>query len=253
MYGTWKNRLDVARSAALSNGFASWARSREQQASVVVLPPVLAFHTVAQTLTEAGISVFAQNAVWDAENAFTGETSVASFEADGCTGVMIGHSERRTFLGETDQQVCLKAKSVLEHGLEALVCVGETYEERVADRTEAVLERQLSSLLRGIEPCGVDGLSIAYEPSWAITTNEEKLPADPELAHKDHEWIRSYLRRQLGALGDSISLVYGAGVNPSNAASFAALDNVDGVLVGSASQDLEAFDAVVAAVESTIK
>jgi triosephosphate isomerase len=244
LIGTWKNKLDLRESVTLAASIGAWLEEHEVEIELQLLPPVVALTQVASELSSR-VSLGCQNIGWDAAHALTGETSAASARQAGAQFVMIGHSERRTYLGETDDQVAKKLESALRGGLGALVCIGETYAERIEGATESVIVEQVAS----IEPLLADTegrqVRIAYEPAWAITTSEQRLPADPGLAERDHAFIRRLLIERLGARGAEIPLIYGAGVNVDNVADFAAIDNVDGVLVGGASQSLESLVGII--------
>ena len=163
---------------------------------------------------------------------------------------MIGHSERRTYLGESNEQIANKLRAALKAGLGALVCVGETYSERIDGATERVLTEQIEALRPVLEEFGLEGSRVAYEPAWAITTSEQSLPANPSLATKDHDFLRNLLIDKLGQPGESVPLIYGAGVNLGNVVEFAEIDNVDGVLVGGASQTLESLTTLIERLET---
>lgn len=213
----------------------------------MICPSAIALVEIRNVLPST-VQVGAQNIGWDSDHALTGEISASAVKESGASFAMVGHSERRTFLGETNQQVVMKVQTLIAHALTALICIGETYEERLNGKTEAVLREQIDSLIPAIQTADMDPL-IAYEPAWAITTNAQKLPADPELAAKNHDFIREYLVQCLGEKAENFELIYGAGVNPSNAAEIAALKNVQGLLVGGASQKAESFLELIGQVE----
>ena len=237
--GSWKNRLNHTQAVALAREIAAWPASAIDGLDVTLMPPMISLPDIRAVLPRTS-SVGCQNVVWDAPNAFTGETSVAAAAEAGASIVMIGHSERRTFLGETNQQVALKVASVFAAGLTPLICVGETFEERQAAMTRQVIASQLRALYPMLAE-HADGVLVAYEPAWAITTNAQSLPADPAIAAMDHAWLRSHLVEEVGDAARSVPLIYGAGVNEGNAGVFAATDDVDGVLVGGASQQSDTF------------
>jgi triosephosphate isomerase len=188
----------------------------------VVCPPF----TRLRDCVAAGLTTFAQNVHWAPEGAFTGEISAPMLLELGVAGSLVGHSERRQYFGETDEDVARRTASALEAGLEVIACVGETLEEREAGTTENVLRRQVSVLERH------ERLVIAYEPVWAIGTG---LTATPEIAQEAHALIKSLI---------DVPVLYGGSVKPDNAAGLFAQPDVDGALVGGASLDVESFRAI---------
>jgi triosephosphate isomerase (TIM) len=190
---------------------------------VVVCPPYVSLAVAVQLLAGTEIAVAAQNAHWESEGAYTGEISATMLRELGVYGVIVGHSERRQYFGETDELVAKRARGALEAGLFVIACVGETDAEREDDKTEEVLRRQVSVL----EPD--DNLVVAYEPVWAIGTGKA---ATPELAQEAHGFVKSIL---------DVPVLYGGSVKPDNAEALLAQPDVDGALVGGASLDLESF------------
>lgn len=248
VYGTWKNQLDHRASVALAKEVAAAAPALSAMADLTVFPPMISLPEVAGILGDH-FAIGSQNVTWDAEHALTGETKASSLAAMGCAVVMVGHSERRVHLGETDEQVVRKAESVLAHGMRALVCIGETYDERIAEASHEIIRGQLQSFQHAIQSLDDPGrLVLAYEPAWAITTNEKSLPANPELAAEDHRFIRTELERLVPEQAAELKLVYGAGVNASNVGEFLAIPDIDGVLAGGASQSIEKLTALLTAV-----
>ncbi len=188
----------------------------------VVCPPF----TRLRDCVDAGLTTYAQNVHWAPEGAFTGEISAPMLLELGVTGSLVGHSERRQYFGETDQDVARRAEAALTAGLGVIACVGETLEEREADETEQVLRRQVSAL------AAHERLVIAYEPVWAIGTGRT---ATPQIAQDAHELIKSLL---------DVPVLYGGSVKPDNAAELLAQPAVDGALVGGASLDVDSFHAI---------
>ncbi len=188
------------------------------------------------------VTVGAQDVHWEEKGAFTGEVSVAML-TDYCRHVIVGHSERRQFFGETDDWVRRKVEAVLKSVMDPIVCVGERIGERRAGRTEIVLSRQIRDGLDGIDLS--DRVTIAYEPVWAIGTGET---ATPEVAQATCAFIRGELRALFGDIADVIRIQYGGSVNPENAATLLGQPDVDGALVGGASLKADQFAAIVAAV-----
>lgn len=224
--GNWK----MYKGAHEARQFAATIRHISERAKgvdVVVCPPFTALEATIAGLGEGSeIRVFAQNVHWELEGAYTGEVSPPMLLELGVKGAIVGHSERRQLFGETDAAVRLRAEGGLEAGLEVIACVGETAEERESGLTEQVLERQVTGL-----PLH-DRLVIAYEPVWAIGTG---LTATPDVAQEAHAFIKS--------LHDA-PVLYGGSVKPENAASLLSQGDVDGALVGGASLDATAFEAI---------
>jgi triosephosphate isomerase len=193
---------------------------------VAVCPPFTALAAAVQTLADTEIAVAAQNVHWEAEGAYTGEISAPMLVDLGVYGVIVGHSERRQFFGETDEAVARRAAAALDAGLSVIACVGELEEERERGDTENVLRRQLAQLEAR------DNLVIAYEPVWAIGTGKT---ATPELAQQAHAFVKSLI---------DVPVLYGGSVRPENAEELLAQPDVDGALVGGASLDVDAFVAI---------
>lgn len=210
---------------------------------VVIFPPAVCLPAAAAAPgRDARIELGVQNVHAAESGAFTGETSVAMAAEAGAALVLVGHSERRHVFGETDADVAAKVARVLAHGLEPVVCVGETLDQRRAGRLEEVLDRQIRAALASI-PAGARFL-VAYEPVWAIGTGETATPAD---AAEAHALLRSRLREAHGAEADAVAVLYGGSVKPDNAAELMAADGVDGVLVGGASLKAADFARIVEA------
>jgi triosephosphate isomerase (TIM) len=193
---------------------------------VTVCPPFTGLAPAVQALADTEIAVAAQNVHWESEGPYTGEISARMLVDLGVYGVIVGHSERRQYFGETDETVGRRAVAALEAGLWVIACVGELEEERERGETEDVLRRQLVALESH------DDLVIAYEPVWAIGTGKT---ATPELAQEAHAFIKAVL---------DVPVLYGGSVKPENAAELLAQPDVDGALVGGASLDVDSFAAI---------
>jgi triosephosphate isomerase len=210
-----------------------------------VAPAYLAVPAVAALCEGTGIKVGAQNVFWEESGAFTGEVAPAMV-AELCDFVIVGHSERRKFFGETDETVNKRLKAALAAGLEVIVCIGETLEENEAGQTEAVVTRQLVKGLEGISEAQAAAITIAYEPVWAIGTGRAATPQDANNVHKDV--IRPLLREQFGdARAELMRIQYGGSIKPDNAAELFAMSDIDGGLVGGASLKANSFVAIVKA------
>ena len=218
---------------------------RTQDRTVLIFPPALSLHAVTDALKDRpDIQVGVQNIHWADKGAFTGENSAAIARAAGARYVLVGHSERRHLFGETDEETGKKAAAAVRAGLTPLVCVGETLAQRDAGETGAVVLRQLRAALAGIEPNQISSSLVAYEPVWAIGTGKTASPAD---ASTVHALIRAELRTLTGERGEAVPLLYGGSVNSGNAPALLAAPEVDGLLVGGASLDAEAWATIVRA------
>jgi triosephosphate isomerase len=191
----------------------------------------------------SSIGVGAQDVYWKEEGAFTGEISPVMLTAIGCTHVIIGHSERRQYFGETDDTVNLKLKAALEHGLVPIACIGEVLEEREAGLTEDVLRRQCLRAFNTISAKKAAKLVIAYEPVWAIGTGKT---ATPQMASDAHALIRGEAAKAFGEeFASRLRILYGGSVKPENAKALMSEEEIDGALVGGASLDPKSFAAIV--------
>ncbi len=213
--------------------------------AIVLCAPYTALHAAVEAARGSNIQIGAQNLFWLKEGAYTGEVSGPMLAAAGCRWVIIGHSERRQYFGETDESVFKKTAAALEAGLEPIVCVGERLEDREAANTEAVLAAQFAGGLAGLTPEQFARVVIAYEPVWAIGTGKTATPAIAAAAH-------SFLRGQVAAtFGTPVAaqcrILYGGSVNPANIGALMEEEELDGALVGGASLDPNSFAAIVKA------
>jgi triosephosphate isomerase len=205
----------------------------------IICPPFVHLHEVGSALSGSSIHVGAQHVYWEEKGAFTGEVSVTQV-ADAAAYVIIGHSERRQYFGETDETVNRRVKSALAHGIKPIMCVGETLEQRQAAETDAVLVRQVRD---GIDGIAIDGsFIVAYEPIWAIGTG---LAADGATAQASIALIRSTLREAAGEAADGMRILYGGSVTPDNMPEFIAQPDIDGGLVGGASLKADSFGGII--------
>jgi triosephosphate isomerase (TIM) len=210
---------------------------------IVVCPPFLAIPAAVEAVKGSQVAIGAQNLHWEKEGAFTGESSAGMLLASGVTHVIIGHSERRQYFGETDDTVNLKLKAALGAGLTPIVCVGEVLEEREAGLTEDVLRRQCLRAFHAISGKKAGKLVVAYEPVWAIGTGKT---ATPEMAADAHALIRSEAAKWFSQeFADRLRILYGGSVKPENAKALMAEEEIDGALVGGASLDPKSFTAIV--------
>jgi len=237
MNGLVKEARDLA--AALRKELASHAAPPD----VLVCPPFLALSAVREILEGSPIRMGAQDVHWEAKGAFTGEVSLGMLQDVGCTAVILGHSERRHILGETNEMVNRKLKACLAAGLLPIVCVGELLEERNMGVTREVVERQISKGLEGLSPEDVAKIVIAYEPVWAIGTGKT---ATPRQAGEVHHYLRKLITQKSGeAVGKGIRILYGGSVSPDNVKELMAEEDIDGALVGGASLKVDSFVKIV--------
>jgi len=214
-----------------------------------VCPPFTALETVAQSLNGSRIGVGAQDLYWEPEGAFTGEVAGPMLVDVGCRYVIIGHSERRTHFGETDETVSRKLRAALQHRLTPIVCIGETLAQRERKQTFDVLTQQLDGGLRGVDVADAPRMVLAYEPVWAIGTGRN---ATPQQAQEAHQMIRRWLGERFGSEAtESLRVQYGGSVTAANATSLLQQPDVDGALVGGASLNADAFLAIVNAAMET--
>ena len=236
--GNWKMHGTRAEASALAEGIKSGVAGLAGR-EVLVAPPYTALETVARVLTGSKVLLAAQDLHWEPKGAYTGEVSAAMLRDVGCTHVIIGHSERRQFFGETDEAVAQKVASSQANGLVPIVCVGEMLEQREAGQTLAVIERQLRRGLLGRDAAAIRALVIAYEPVWAIGTGKV---ATPEQAQEVHAFIRRTLAELGGEeAGKACRILYGGSVKPDNINELMRQADIDGALVGGASLQIESF------------
>jgi triosephosphate isomerase (TIM) len=210
---------------------------------IVICPPYIDICDAVKATKGSNVAIGAQDLHWEKEGAFTGEICPAMLLAVGCTHVIIGHSERRQYFGETDDIVNFKLKAALEAGLVPIVCVGEVLEEREASLTEDVLRRQCLRAFYAISGKKAHNLVVAYEPVWAIGSGKT---ATPQMAADAHALIRGEAAKAFGQeLADNLRILYGGSVKPENVKSLMAEEEIDGALVGGASLDPKSFAAIV--------
>ncbi len=242
--GNWKMFTSAATARQLAEAVVR-GLAIEKRISVAVCPPAPYLTLVAEVLKGSSVALGAQNCYCEKEGAFTGEVSPAMLVDVGCRYVILGHSERRHKLGENDDFINRKVKAALAAGLEVILCLGETLEERQANRTEAVLDSQLTGSLAGLDSTALGKVVLAYEPVWAIGTGQN---ASPEQAQQAHAFIRGRIRSRFGEQAASALLIqYGGSVKPDNAATLFHQPDVDGGLIGGASLNADSFLAIVRA------
>ncbi|MFA4989877.1 MAG: triose-phosphate isomerase [Candidatus Omnitrophota bacterium] len=250
--GNWKMYKTIKEAIELSNGLKRELFKLDNQGIEVVLcPPFTALSEVAEVLAESDIMLGAQDLYWQDEGAFTGEVSARMLQEAGSTFVIIGHSERRQFFGETNATVNKKLKAALASGLTPIVCVGETLKEREAQETFKVLEDQLYNGLEVLNKEAVLKIVLAYEPVWAIGTGKT---ATPEQAQEVHGYIRDLLGKlYTKEIALQIRIQYGGSVKPENISALMQQPDIDGALVGGASLQVASFTDIVKKAAEVIK
>lgn len=243
--GNWKMHGSSDRNAALLAGLAERAGTMRTVRCAVCVPFPYLFQAQAE-LKESAIGWGAQNVSERAEGAYTGEVSAAMLSDFGCHYVLVGHSERRSLFGESDDLVAQKAELVLNNGMTPIVCIGETLEEREGGMTENVVARQLDAVASRIGLNNLGKSIVAYEPVWAIGTGKM---ATPQQAQDVHLFLRNKVARQDADVGAQLTILYGGSVKGANAAALFAMDDIDGGLIGGASLDLTEFLAICTAAD----
>ncbi len=246
--GNWKMNLNRAEAVALAKAVAEKSAAAPG-VELAVCPPSVYLDAVGKALAGSQVGLGAQNMYHEASGAFTGELSAAMLVDLGCRYVILGHSERRHILGETDAAINLKVKSALKAGLTPIVCVGELLSEREAGQTSAVIRRQFDGSLAGLSAEELAKIVIAYEPVWAIGTGKVATPEQAEEVHLDLRKIMA--ERYNAGLAQQVRIQYGGSVKPSNAAELLGQADIDGALVGGASLKADDFMGIVAGVNKT--
>jgi triosephosphate isomerase len=243
--GNWKmNPGTVSEAVTLAEAVKAGV-GQAADVRVAICPPFVHLHRLDEVLTNTPIGLGAQDMFWETSGAYTGEISGGMLQDAGCTHVILGHSERRHGLGETDAMVNKKLHAALAAGLIPIVCIGETLEERQANRTEEVVGTQVDGSLAKLTPDQMAGVVLAYEPVWAIGTG---LTATPEQAQAVHQFVRARLAERFGpAIADRVVIQYGGSVKPDNAEELMACPDIDGALVGGASLKAADFLAIIQA------
>jgi triosephosphate isomerase len=246
--GNWKMNGSKAANAALIDGILA-DMPQSGTVRLVVCPPYPYLHELAMRLEGTELALGAQNVSQHAAGAYTGEVCATMLRDIGCVYVIVGHSERRAMMGESSGIVAAKFVAALAAGLTPILCVGETLEEREADRTESVIDEQLNAVLdsAGIE--AFESAVIAYEPVWAIGTGRV---ATPEQAQEVHGHIRSALNLRSGKVAAEIQILYGGSVKGENAAGLFTMPDIDGGLIGGASLKSDDFLAIADAAASLV-
>lgn len=243
--GNWKMNKTVAEATTLVRELRAAVSMVRDRVEIAVAPPFTALHPVAKALEDSNIALAAQNCHAQDSGAFTGEVSAPMLKEVGCRWVILGHSERRQLFGETDAGVNRKVAAALKAGLLPIICVGETLEEREANRTLSVVETQVKGCLAGFGKAEGATFVIAYEPVWAIGTGKT---ATSRQAQEVHAHIRALLSGLWGQdTAEAVRIQYGGSVKADNAAELLSMPDIDGALVGGASLKVADFAAIVKA------
>jgi triosephosphate isomerase len=240
--GNWKMHLGIAESLALASEVRDRC-SRFRDRDVVLAPPFTALHAVKERLGDSRILLAAQDCHWASQGAYTGEVSPSQLADVGCAYVIVGHSERRQYFGETDEWVSRKVRSLHDQGLTPIICIGETLEQREAGHTLSVVGTQLEAALAALSGDEARRSVVAYEPVWAIGTGRTATPAQ---AQEVHAAIRRMVAKRFDAdVAEAVRIQYGGSVKPENAAELLTQPDIDGALVGGASLKADSFIRIV--------
>jgi len=247
MAGNWKMNKNWAESVVLAQGISNRSKDAWEDVDVVVCPPSINLKAVKSVLEfdRAPVALGAQNVYWEESGAYTGEVSVGMLEEVGVAYCIIGHSERRGYFGETDQDVNRKAKALLAGGLVPIVCVGESLAVRDSGAYLEFVRNQIGAAFAGLDPQEVAKCVIAYEPVWAIGTGRT---ATPEQAQEVCAALREAVAAEFGAeAAAAVRVLYGGSMNPANAEGLLSMQDIDGGLIGGASLDAASFASLVEA------
>lgn len=244
--GNWKMHKTVQESAQFVKDLRIKVLETKGVDIILCAPFTSLFH-MSELLNEMPVGLGAENMHWADKGAYTGEISAEMLKAAGCEFVILGHSERRQYFGETDNTVGKKVSAALNAALKPIVCIGETLEQRNAEQVEEVLTRQLEGAFSDLSVEEMEPVTIAYEPVWAIGTG---VNATPEQAVEAHQLIRGWLNEHFGTdLGSTTTVLYGGSMKPANAKDLLKNDDIDGGLIGGASLDVDKFAELVSIAE----
>ncbi len=237
--GNWKMNMTPSKGAAFAKELAAAVKEAGCDCKIMIAPPFVTIPAVVEAVKGSNIIVAAQNMNDHKSGAYTGEVAPEMLKDLGVTTVILGHSERRSYYGESDAFINAKIKLALEEGMEIVLCVGETLAEREAGKLEAVLSTQIQDGLKDITADQMASITIAYEPVWAIGTGKTATPEDADAAHA---FIRSVVEKMFDSdIAEKLIIQYGGSVNASNVKALMAKENIDGALVGGASLSVEKF------------
>ncbi len=241
--GNWKMNNVSSQAKELVLELKELAGKEFSNGCVVVCPPFTVLRDVYEVIKDSAIKLGGQNMYWEEKGAFTGEISPEMLKDAGCNFVIIGHSERRKYFSETNETVNKRVKSALKHSLTPIICVGETLEEREADKTLDVIKSHVTGALEGLSKEDVQKIVIAYEPVWAIGTGRT---ASPEQAEEIHKYIRDLVSSLYSeSEAENLLILYGGSVKPSNVEELIKQEDIDGALVGGAALKADSFSEIV--------
>ncbi|MFH1772721.1 MAG: triose-phosphate isomerase [Candidatus Omnitrophota bacterium] len=240
--GNWKMYKTIDEAVMLVTGLKRQL-SDIREVEIVVCPPYTALSSVSELLIDSNIALGAQDVYWQNDGAFTGEVSAQMLKDAGVAYIIVGHSERRKYFHESDENVNKKIHAVLSSGVTPICCIGETLEERESNKTIEVIKRQLEGAFSGIDESGATKIVLAYEPVWAIGTGKT---ATPQQAQEVHAFIRKWLSQNYNhQISQEITIQYGGSVKPSNIKELIEQQDIDGALVGGASLEVSSFSEIV--------
>jgi triosephosphate isomerase len=240
--GNWKMHKTAEEACALARAIRSGVADMISRCQIVLAPPYTALASVASEIRGTPLVLAAQNVHWEPKGAFTGEISVSMLEDIGCGMVIIGHSERRQYFGETDATVRNRTHAVLNSTLQPIVCIGETLAERESGMQHSIVAQQLAGGLDGLTRQSLLRIILAYEPVWAIGTGRT---ASPEIAQAMHGYIRNWLAEKFGDNAREVRILYGGSVKPDNIDALMRQPDIDGALVGGACLEAESFLRII--------
>lgn len=239
--GNWKLHKTNQEAVAMVNELIELVQG-VKDVDIAICAPATALAPLAKVVADTNIALGAEDMFWEEKGAYTGEISPLMLKDIGCEYVILGHSERRQYFGETDEDVNKKVKTALKHDLKPIICIGETLEERQAQKTKEVVKRQALKALEGVASDKLSVITIAYEPIWAIGTGES---ASAQEANEVIEYIRKIIKDRFGEVAGQVRIQYGGSVKPHNIAEFMDTSDIDGALVGSASLEAKSFADIV--------
>lgn len=244
--GNWKMNNDLQQSVKLIEELKAKLNNKSLNSDVIICPPFTSLSEAKKLIDGSNIKLGAQNMFYEDSGAYTGEVSAQMLKSVGCEYVIIGHSERRTIFGETDEMINKKIRKALTEKLKPIFCVGETLQEREKDVTEKVIKKQIEKGLMDISPDEILDVIIAYEPVWAIGTGKT---ATPQQAQEVHNFIRKLLANMYSKdFANLITIQYGGSVKPDNAKDLLSQKDIDGALVGGACLKADSFVGIIEAV-----
>ncbi len=241
--GNWKMNNDLNESQSLVSGIIG-GLGNDDKCEVIVCPPFTSLNEVHSLVKDSPVKLGAQNMFFEESGAYTGEISASMLKSVGCEYVILGHSERRTIFGESDEWINNKIKKAIESGLKVIFCIGETLAQREEGETDAVVKNQIINGLQNVTSENLKTVTIAYEPIWAIGTGKT---ASPEQAQEVHAFIRNLIEEIYSKeSAENLIIQYGGSVKPDNAASLLSQPDIDGALVGGACLKPDSFLSIIA-------